>query len=138
MRRSAQQAFNRPWYLDESNALSETELIKLAFLRDIKHLGFFLPAGIMFYWIAGNFEMAGKILGWMGVSIFVYFALQGLLDFVKCFVSLVEIPVVVKNIFWKLVKLFISFANLSIYAALAFLIYAGMYKVELLRYIPWA
>ena len=115
MRRSAQQAFNRPWYLDESNALSETELIKLAFLRDIKHLGFFLPAGIMFYWIASNFEMAGKILGWMGVSIFVYFALQELFDFVKCFVSLAEIPVVVKNIFWKLVKLFISFANLSIY-----------------------
>ena len=137
MRRSAQQAFNRPWYLDESNALSECELIKLAFLRDIKHLLFFLPAGILFYWIASNFEMAGKILGWIGVLIFVYFALQGLVDFVKCFISLAEIPLVVKNIFWKLVKLFISFANLSIYAALAFLIYAGMYKVELMRYIPW-
>jgi len=91
----------------------------------------------MFYWIASNFEMAGKILGWIGVLIFVYFALQGLFDFIKCFISLAEIPLVVKNIFWKLVKLFISFANLSIYAALAFLIYAGMYKVELMRYIPW-
>jgi hypothetical protein len=137
MRRSAQQAFNRPWYLDESNALSESELTKLAFLRDIKHLVFFLPAGIVFYWIAGNFEMAGKILGWMGVLIFVYFALQGFLEFVKCVISLVELPLAIKNIFWKLVKLFISFANLSIYAVLALLIYAGMYKVELMRYIPW-
>ncbi len=137
MRRSYKQAFNRPWYLDESNALSESEFIKLAFLRDIKHLVFFLPAGIMFYWIASNFEMAGKMLGWMGVSIFIYFALQGLLDFVKCFISLVEIPLTIKNIFWKLIKLFISFANLSIYAALALLIFAGMYKVELMRYIPW-
>ncbi len=142
MKKYSERDLDRSWSLEEVQTLSEGELTKLAFLRDYKNLLFFLPVGIIFYFIASRFGLFGKIIGWLGVLTFSFFAIQGIINFALCLISLIGTPFadkknVIKNLFWKLLQLSISFANLAIYTSLGYLIYAGMYDIDIMKYIPW-
>jgi hypothetical protein len=133
---------DRSWSSGEVAALSEIELTKLAFLRDYKNFIFFVPAGCVLYLVCGSLGIVGKIMGWIGIVMFGLFALQGLFNTGVVFISLLGTPFMdkaspVKNSIWKSLQLAISFGNFAIYAALAFLVYAGLYQVDLEKYAPW-
>jgi hypothetical protein len=101
-----------------------------------------LPAGFVLYLVGSSFGIVGKIIGWIGVVMFGLFALQGLFNTGLAFISLVGTLFMnkiepLKNSFWKSLQLIISFGNFAIYAALALLVYAGMYGLNLQGYILW-
>jgi hypothetical protein len=132
MKKFTERGLDRSWSSDEVNTLSEGELTKLAFLRDYKNFIFFVPLATLLYWVGGNLGITGTIIGWIGIVMFVVFALQGLFNTGVVFISLLGTPFMdkaapLKNSIWKSLQLVISFGNFGIYAALAFLVYAGMY-----------
>jgi len=142
MKKFTERDLDRSWPSDEVAALSEGELTKLAFLRDYKNLIFFVPAAYILYLIGGSFGIVGTIVGWLGVVMFGLFALQGLFNTAVVLISLLGTPFMdkaapLKNSIWKSLQLVISFGNFAIYTALAFLVYAGIYGVELNEYVPW-
>ena len=132
MRKFTKRDLDRTWSLNEATSLSEGELTKLAFLRDYKNFIFFLPIAFILYYISSRFWIIGKIVGWIGIVNFVLFALWGLMNTFTCFISLfvtshMNKVTLLKNTFWKLLQLLISFGNFAIYVALAYLVYIGMY-----------
>lgn len=142
MKKFTERDLDRAWVSDEVAALSEGGLTKLAFLRDYKNLIFFVPAAYILYLIGGSFGIVGTIIGWIGVAMFGLFALQGLFNTGVVLISLLGTPFMdkaapLKNSIWKSFQLVISFGNFAIYAALAFLVYAGMYGVDIRGYVPW-
>lgn len=107
-----------------------------------KNLVFFIPAAYILYMIAGSFGIFGKVIGWLGVIMFGIFALQGLLNTLLGFVTVIGTPfhekeAPAKKTFWRLLQLLISLGNFAIFVALGFLVYAGMYDLKLEAYIPW-
>ena len=74
MRKFSKRDLDRSWSLGEVGALFESELTRLAFLRDYKNLMFFVPADFVFYLVDGSFGVSGKIVGWAGVPMFGAFA----------------------------------------------------------------
>jgi hypothetical protein len=132
-RKFTERDLDRSWSPEEIKALSEAELTKLAFLRDYKSLVFFLPAAYVLSLIAGSFGPLGKVIGWLGVVMFSVFALQGLCNTVLSLISFIGTPFFekmepAKKIFWRFLRLLISFGNFAIYSALGFLVYKGMYN----------
>ena len=141
MRRFTERDLNRIWLKDEVVSLSESELTKLAFLRDYKNFVFFVPVGYVLYLI-GGFGIVGKIVGWAGVLMFGVFALYALLKTAFGLVVALGTPFMARNArlkksFWRLLQFVITFGNFAIYAALAFLVYAGMYSVRFQDFVPY-
>ena len=135
MKQFSEKDLDRSWSPEEVVRLSEPELTKLAFLRDFKNLRFFIPAGLVLYFIVGAFGILGKTLGWIGITMFGVFALQGLFNLALGLISLLRTPFLneaarMNTAFWISLQLLISFVNFSIDIGLAFLIYIGMYDLD--------
>lgn len=92
MSRFTKREIDRSLSPEELEKLSEAELTKLTFKRDCKNLAIFLPQVFIFYFIAGHFNLFGKVVGWIGVVMFGVFALQGLFNLVLTLLSLLGTP----------------------------------------------
>ena len=101
--------------------LSEGELAKLAFFRNLKNLGFLTPGAFILYYITDLLGTIGQIMGWAAIIGYALFALEALLTFFTVVLSLLN-----PNKGWKIVQLAISAITALIYSFLAFIIYLGV------------
>ena len=115
---------DRLWSAGELAHLSERDLTKLAFRRALKNAVFFIPAALVVGRIAGGLGVAGKIIGWFAIVVFVVFALEPLAGLVTGVIVLVGV-VAGKNstghsgVTWRLLQLLVALANVALYAGLA-------------------
>lgn len=122
---------DRVWTSAEIAELSEKELAALAFRRDLKNLGLFVPVAGALYLIAANFGTPGRALGWIGILVFSVFVLQNLMGVFlglggvirTTFVQSKERP---PELMWRSVQLLISLVNSVAYGLLALAVYLAI------------
>ena len=112
---------DRPRSSGKLKELSEGELAKIAFFRNLKNLGFLTPGAIIIYYIAELFGTVGTIIGWAAIIGYGLFTFEALLTFFTIFLSLLN-----PNKGWKIIQLVISAMTAFIYIFLAFIIYLGI------------
>ena len=102
-------------------ALSEGDLAKIAFFRNLKNLGFLAPSAIIIHYIAKLFGTVGTIMGWAAIIGYGLFTVEALLTFFTIFLSLLN-----PNKGWKIIQLVISSMTAFIYIFLAIIVYLGI------------
>lgn len=133
MKKFSETDLDRSWSEEEVKGLSEGNLTKLAFLRDLKNLAFFAPCGFALYVLVGRLGVIGTILGWGGMIMFGGFALYNIFTAGLCAFSLIGAPLFeqeskTRKVAWNSLQLILSLFNLVAYAALGYLVYLGMNK----------
>ena len=106
---------------EELSPLSEKELAKRTFLRNIKNLALFGFGAIVACYIIDRFGTVGMVIGWLIIVIYIAFTLEALLSFSKTFISLVTITT---NRRWQLIQLLILVTVATLYVTFALYIYA--------------
>ena len=106
---------------EELSPLSEKELAKRTFLRNIKNLALFGFGAIVVCYIIDRFGTVGMVIGWLIIVIYIAFTLEALLSFSKTFISLVTITT---NRRWQLIQLLILVTVATLYVTFALYIYA--------------
>lgn len=123
---------DRSYSQEELSQLSEKNLTKLAFLRNLKNLIFFGVGAVVISYIASSFNTVGTVVGWIAIVIYGLFALEPLLAFFTTVISLV-VPTPGRG--WKLIQLLVSGTAAALYAAFALYIYTKMSGIDVWQYI---
>ena len=106
---------------EELSPLSEKELAKRTFLRNIKNLALFGFGAIVACYIIDRFGTVGMVIGWLIIVIYIAFTLEALLSFSKAVISLITITT---NRRWQLIQLLILVTVATLYVIFALYIYA--------------
>ena len=106
---------------EELSPLSEKELAKRTFLRNIKNLALFGFGAIVACYIIDRFGTVGMVIGWLIIVIYIAFTLEALLSFSKAVISLITITT---NRRWQLIQLLILVTVATLYVTFALYIYA--------------
>ena len=121
MAKFSNEDMDRPRSSGKLKELSEGELAKIAFFRNLKNLGFLAPGAVIIYFITKLFGTIGTIIGWAAIIGYGLFTFEALLTFFTIFLSLLN-----PNKGWKIIQLVISAMTAFIYIFLAFIIYLGI------------
>lgn len=123
---------DRSYSQEELSQLSEKDLTKLAFLRNVKNIVFFAVGAVVISYVASSFGTVGTVIGWLAIVIYGLFALEPLLGFFTTVISLIA-PTPDRQ--WKFIQLLVSGTAAALYVAFALYIYAKMSGINVWQYI---
>src|SRR3990167_2797664 len=87
---------DRFWSQKELEKLSQKDLTKLAFLRNLKNVIFFGTPALVVYVLIGKIGIIGVILGWLSIGILVLLSIEPIIAIFRTLVTLL-LSVVVKR-----------------------------------------
>jgi hypothetical protein len=111
---------NRTLSSKELSQISERDLTKLSFLRNLKNLISFGGGAVIVSYIAVSFGKFGSAIGWIAIIILCLLALEPLFAFLTTLISLLPS---LSGRRWKFVQLLISGITTIIYIGFVVLIY---------------
>ena len=120
---------DRFWSQKELEKLSQKDLTKLAFLRNLKNVIFFGTPALVVYVLIGKIGIIGVILGWLSIGILVLLSIEPIIAIFRTLVTLL-LSVVVKRseTIWLLFQWLTVLSVFVIYISLATLIYFKLHS----------